>query len=117
MIKYRKFVDKIINETPDFMIIEKENESYLLFDRFVTLLNNNAMPWLFKVYLDKNYNILREDKFTNEIKDKYKDVEMKLIDVNGNIFLNKGSIEVILMELEINNQLKYNDETLEIELI
>ncbi|SCI13847.1 MULTISPECIES: hypothetical protein [unclassified Romboutsia] len=117
MSKYKDFVDKIINESPKFMIIEEENEKYLLFDRFVTSLSENAMPWLFKVYLDKNYNILKDDKFTNEIKDKYKDIDMKLIDVNGNIFLNKNSLEVILNELDLNNQIEYNKENLDLKLL
>ncbi|MGL5328981.1 MAG: hypothetical protein ACRDD7_06910 [Peptostreptococcaceae bacterium] len=58
MSKYEVFIEQIISETPEFMIIKKENEKYLLFDRFVNSLSDNAMPWLFKVYLDKNYNIL-----------------------------------------------------------
>ena len=44
------------------MVLEKNNEQYLLFDRFVTSLNEGAMPWLFKVYLENNYKILSEEK-------------------------------------------------------
>lgn len=117
MSRYKEFLDKVINDSPEFMIIEENNEKYLLFDRFVTSLSENAMPWLFKVYLDKNYNILRNDKFTNEIKDKYKNMDIKLIDVNGNIFLNKNSLEVILNELELNNQIRYNEKTSRLELV
>lgn len=117
MSKYSNFIDKIINESPDFMVIEEDNEKYLLFDRFVTSLSDNAMPWLFKVYLDKNYNILRDDKLTDEIKEKYKDAHMKIIDINGNIFLNKDTINVILNELEINNQIEFNEKALEYKLV
>lgn len=117
MSKYSNFIDKIINESPDFMVIEEDNEKYLLFDRFVTSLSDNAMPWLFKVYLDKNYNILRDDKLTDEIKEKYKDAYMKIIDINGNIFLNKDTINVILNELEIHNQIEFNEKTLEYKLV
>ena len=85
MSKYSNFIDKIINESPDFMVIEEDNEKYLLFDRFVTSLSDNAMPWLFKVYLDKNYNILRDDKLTDEdVVDTYKKLRNELKELNGN---------------------------------
>lgn len=110
MSKHETFIEKIIDESPDFMILEKDNEKYLLFDRFVTSLSNEAMPWLFKVYLDKNYNILRENKITKEIIKKYENYDLDIIDDNGNIFLNKNIMYVIIIELENSNQLKYNEE-------
>ena len=55
--KYYDYIDKLINDTPDFMMIN-DDESYVLLDRLVVDLSENAMPWLFKVYLDNNYNIL-----------------------------------------------------------
>ena len=50
--KYYDYIDKLINDTPDFMIIN-DDESYVLLDRLVVDLSENAMPWLFKVYLDQ----------------------------------------------------------------
>ena len=106
--KYYDYIDKLINDTPDFMIIN-DDESYVLLDRLVVDLSENAMPWLFKVYLDNNYNILREDNLTDYIKDKYKDINLKVRNENGNMFLNKGVMYVILKELEENNQVVYED--------
>ena len=107
--KYYDYIDILINDTPDFMIIN-DDESYVLLDRLVVDLSENAMPWLFKVYLDKNYNILREDNLTDYIKDKYKDIDLKVKNENGNVFLNKDVIYVILKELEENNQVVYENE-------
>ncbi|MFR2797707.1 hypothetical protein [Romboutsia timonensis] len=107
--KYYDYIDKLINDTPDFMIINDE-ESYVLLDRLVVDLSENAMPWLFKVYLDNNYNILREDNLTDYIKDKYKDIDLKVRNENGNVFLNKDVMYVILKELEENNQVVYENE-------
>lgn len=107
--KYYDYIDKLINDTPDFMIIN-DDESYVLFDRLVVDLSENAMPWLFKVYLDKNYNILKEDNLTDYIKDKYKDIDLKVKNENGNVFLSKDVIYVILKELEENNQVVYENE-------
>ena len=104
--KYYDYIDKLINDTPDFMIIN-DDESYILLDRLVVDLSENAMPWLFRVYLDTNYNILKEDNLTDCIKDKYKDINLKVKNKNGNVFLNKGVIYVILKELEENNQVVY----------
>ena len=56
--KYYDYIDKLINDTPDFMMIN-DDESYVLLDRLVVDLSENVMPWLFKFYLDNNYNILR----------------------------------------------------------
>lgn len=106
--KYYDYIDKLINDTPDFMIIN-DDESYVLLDRLVVDLSENAMPWLFKVYLDNNYNILKEDNLTDYIKDKYKDIDLKVRNENGNVFLNKGVMYVILKELEENNQVVYED--------
>lgn len=107
--KYYDYIDKLINDTPDFMIIN-DDESYVLLDRLVVDLSGNAMPWLFKVYLDQNYNILKEDNLTDYIKDKYKDINLKVKNENGNVFLNKEVIYVILKELEENNQVVYENE-------
>ena len=107
--KYYDYIDKLVNNTPDFMMIN-DDESYILLDRLVVDLSENAMPWLFKVYLDTNYNILKEDKLTDYIKDKYKDINLKVKNKNGNVFLNKGVIYVILKELEENNQVVYENE-------
>ena len=104
--KYYDYIDKLINDTPDFMMIN-DDEVYLLLDRLVVDLSENAMPWLFKVYLDNNYNILKEDNLTDYIKDKYKDIDLKVRNENGNVFLNKDVIYVILKELEENNQVVY----------
>ena len=82
--KYYDYIDKLINDTPDFMLIN-DDESYVLLDRLVVDLSENAMTWLFKVYLDQNYNILKEDNLTDYI-------------------------YVILKELEENNQVVYENE-------
>ena len=107
--KYYDYIDKLINDTPDFMLIN-DDESYVLLDRLVVDLSENAMAWLFKVYLDQNYNILKEDNLTDYIKDKYKDINLKVKNENGNVFLNKDVIYVILKELEENNQVVYENE-------
>ena len=107
--KYYDYIDKLINDTPDFMLIN-DDESYVLLDRLVVDLSENAMTWLFKVYLDQNYNILKEDNLTDYIKDKYKDIDLKVRNENGNVFLNKDVIYVILKELEENNQVVYENE-------
>ena len=106
--KYYDYIDKLINDTPDFMMIN-DNESYVLLDRLVVDLSENAMPWLFKVYLDQNYNILKEDNLTDYIKDKYKDIDLKVRNENGNVFLNKDVMYVILKELEDNSQVVYEN--------
>ena len=106
--KYYDYIDKLISDTPNFMMIIDE-ESYVLLDRLVVDLSENAMPWLFKVYLDTNYNILKEDNLTDYIKDKYKDVDLKVRNDNGNVFLNKGVMYVILKELEDNGQVAYEN--------
>ena len=102
--KYYDYIDKLINDTPDFMLIN-DDESYVLLDRLVVDLSENAMTWLFKVYLDQNYNILKEDNLTE-----YKDIDLKVRNENGNVFLNKDVIYVILKELEENNQVVYENE-------
>ncbi len=107
--KYYDYIDKLINDTPDFMLIN-DDESYVLLDRLVVDLSENAMTWLFKVYLDNNYNILREDNLTDYIKDKYSDISLKVRNENGNVFLNKDVMYVILKELEENNQVVYENE-------
>lgn len=107
--KYYDYIDKLIKDTPDFMIIN-DDQKYVLLDRLVVDLSENAMPWLFKVYLDQNYNILKEDNLTDYIKNKYKDIDLKVKCENGNLFLNKEVIYVILKELEDNKQVVYEKE-------
>lgn len=107
--KYYDYIDKLIENTPDFMIIN-DDEKYVLLDRLVVDLSENAMPWLFKVYLEQNYNILKDDNLTDYIKNKYKDIKLKVKNENGNIFLNKYVIYIILKELEENNQVVYENE-------
>ena len=107
--KYYDYIEKLIENTPDFMIIN-DDEKYVLLDRLVVDLSENAMPWLFKVYLDQNYNILKEDNLTDYIKNKFKDINLKVKNENGNVFLNKDVIYIILKELEENNQVVYENE-------
>ena len=107
--KYYDYIEKLIENTPDFMIIN-DDEKYVLLDRLVVDLSENAMPWLFKVYLEQNYNILKNDNLTDYIKNKYKDIKLKVKNENGNVFLNKDVIYIILKELEENNQVVYENE-------
>ena len=107
--KYYDYIEKIIENTPDFMIIN-DDEKYVLLDRLVVDLSENAMPWLFKVYLEQNYNILKDDNLTDYIKNKFKDINLKVKNENGNVFLNKDVIYIILKELEENNQVVYENE-------
>ena len=107
--KYYDYIDKLIENTPDFMIIN-DDEKYVLLDRLVVDLSENAMPWLFKVYLEQNYNILKNDNLTDYIKNKFKDINLKVKNENGNVFLNKDVIYIILKELEENNQVVYENE-------
>lgn len=111
MSKFDLYIEKLIDDVPEFMKLVKNDEVYLLLDYVVTSLSSKAMPWLFKVYLDKNYNIIADDKLTNYIKAKYKERKLKIVDLNGNLFLNKGVIGVILEELENSNQGEYNKNT------
>jgi len=112
MNNYKVFIEKILNESPEFMILEKDNEKYLLFDRFVTSLNEGAMPWLFKVYLENNYEILIEEKITNKIKEKYRHMKLKIENINGNMFFNKELMYVILKELQEHNQIIFDENNL-----
>lgn len=107
--KYYDYIDKLIDDTPDFMIIN-DDEKYVLLDRLVVDLSENAMPWLFKVYLEQNYNILKDDNLTDYIKNKFKGINLKIKNENGNVFLNKDVIYIILKELEENNQVVYENE-------
>lgn len=109
MEKYNVFIDKIIENSPDFLTIEEDNEIYLLFDYFVNNLSDKAMPWLFKVYLDKKFNIIVEDKISKYAVEKYSKYNLKIKDVNGNIFLNSDLMISILNELNEANQLEYNE--------
>lgn len=92
--KYYDYIDKLIENTPDFMIIN-DDEKYVLLDRLVVDLSENAMPWLFKVYLEQNYNILKDDNLTDYIKNKFKDINLKVKNENGNVFLNKDVIYIL----------------------
>ncbi len=112
MNNYKVFIERILNESPEFMVLEKDNEKYLLFDRFVTSLNEGAMPWLFKVYLENNYGILKEEKITNKIKEKYIHMELKIENINGNMFFNKELMYVIIKELQEHNQIIFDEDSL-----
>ena len=107
--KYYDYIEKLIENTPDFMIIN-DDEKYVLLDRLVVDLSESAMPWLFKVYLEQNDNSLKNDNLTDYIKNKYKDINLKVKNENGNLFLNKDVIYIILKELEENNQVVYENE-------
>ena len=64
---------------------------------------------MFKVYLDNNCNILKEDNLTDYIKDKYKDIDLKVRNENRNVFLKKDAMYVIFKELEENSQVVYEE--------
>lgn len=117
MNNYKVFIERILSDSPEFMVLEKNNEKYLLFDRFVTSLNEGAMPWLFKVYLENNYKILSEEKITNEIQEKYNDLELKIENLNGNMFFNKELMYAIIKELEEQNQIVFDEDNLLFKLI
>lgn len=115
--KYENFIDKLIVESPNYMVVLNKNERYLLFDRFVSSLSENAMPWLFKVYLEQKYNILKEDQLTEYIRNKYRGLELNILNINGNLFFNKNLMCTILNELELQNQIIFNQKTSEIKLV
>lgn len=116
MEKYNLFIEKITKDAPDFLIIKEKNKVYLSFDYFVNNLSDKAMPWLFKVYLDKKFNIIAEDKITKYSKEKYSEYSLKIKDINGNIFLNTDLMSIILNELNEANQLEYNEEEISFSL-
>lgn len=107
--KYEIFLNNLFNHTPEFMKINEDNEIFLILDRFVVSLNENAMPWLFKVYLEQQYKILKNNKFTLSIRNKYSNLNPKVIDFNGNLFFNLDGLCVILKELEEVNQVIFNE--------
>lgn len=109
MEKYNEFFNKTLKNAPDFLIIKEGNEIFLSFDYFVNRLSDKAMPWLFKVYMDKKFNIIVEDEITDYIKNKFSTYNMKIKNVNGNIFLNKDLIIVILTELIELDQIEYDE--------
>ncbi|MEF9991701.1 MAG: hypothetical protein RRZ84_06165 [Romboutsia sp.] len=115
--KYTLFIEKLIMDTPYFMIVNESDETYLLFDRFVMGLSDKAMPWLFKVYLEEQYNILKNDKFTMSFREKYRSFELNIVNKDGNLFFNKDGMLSIIIELEELNQIKYNTENLIFELL
>lgn len=108
--KYELFILNLIKDTPEFMIINQYNEDYIVFDRFVMSLSDKAMPWLVKVYLEEKYNILKNDNFTFDIRNKYNSLSLRLINSNGNLFFNKDALCALLIELEQHGQVKYNEE-------
>lgn len=112
MDRFDVFINKLINEAPEFMKIKEDGEIYIVIDYLVNKLSDKAMPWLFKIYLDKKFNIIVEEKLTEYIKEKYADEKLKIVDINGNLFLNKGVMGVILKELEESNEGEYNEEKL-----
>ena len=116
MNKYKNFINNIFENSPEFMIINENSENYLILDRLVNVLNDNAMTWLFKVYLEQQYNILHNDKFTLDMRAKYKDLNLQVIDFNGNLFFNLDGLCAIIMELESVNQIVYNEQELNFKL-
>lgn len=111
---YISFINNIINDTPEYMQINNNDETYILLDRLVLSLNENAMTWLFKVYLENQYNIISEDKLTDYIKEKYNNYSIDIYNSNGNLFINKDLILVILIELDKNNQLTFDKENIKL---
>ncbi len=107
--RYNDFIENLINETPDFMVEIKDDEKFILLDRLVLELNERAMTWLVKIYLQENYKILKDDELTDYIKEKYQEENMEVLNSNGNLFLNKSTIKVILKELDENDQLTYEE--------
>ena len=70
-----------------------------------------------KVYLENNYKILSEEKITNEIQEKYNDLELKIENLNGNMFFNKELMYAIIKELEEQNQIVFDEDNLLFKLI
>ena len=101
-----KYINNLKNKIPEFMIKEKNNKKYILLDFLANEVSRNSMSWLFKIYLEQKYKILKDDNITNYIKNKYKDYNPDIINYNGNLFLNDDLIEIILIELYEDNQLK-----------
>lgn len=115
--KYKVFLDNLFNDTPEFMKINEENEEFLILDRFIISLSESAMPWLFKVYLEQQYKILKNDKFTLSMRSKYSDLNLKVIDSSGNLFFNFDGLYAILRELEEVNQIIFNQDSFTFNLI
>ena len=93
---------------------------------FHTRLNISAKGQLGE--LTNNFNYMIEKMGDNIEAVEYKHLQLKsilksishgilAIDINGNIFLNKDTINVILNELEIHNQIEFNEKTLEYKLV
>ena len=101
-----KYINNLKNKIPEFMIKEKNNKKYILLDFLANEVSGNSMSWLFKIYLEQKYKILKDDNITNYIKNKYKDYNPDIINYNGNLFLKDDLIEIILIELYEDNQLK-----------
>lgn len=115
--KYKDYISKLLKNTPEFMIINENNEDYIILDRLVASLSDNAMTWLFKVYLEQKYNILKSDKFTFDMRNKYADLNLQVLNINGNLFFNSDGLTCILIELECSNQIVYNIESMDFNLI
>lgn len=105
------FVDELFDKTEDYMTLFKNNEKYILFDKFVFELTKNNMSWLFKVYLEK-FNILKDENITNYMKEKYFDID--LICENGNLFVNKNLVNAIINELIENKMILLEGNTYKI---
>ena len=112
MDRFYKYIDLILEEAPEFMKVDEGGEVYVILDYIVSKMSDKAMPWLFKVYLDKKFNIIVDDELTEYIIKKYNKVNLKILNINGNLFLNKEVIAVILEELEKANEGEFNQKSL-----
>lgn len=112
MDRFYKYIDLILEEAPEFMKVDEGGEVYVILDYIVSKMSDKAMPWLFKVYLDKKFNIIVDDELTEYIIRKYNKANLKILNINGNLFLNKEVIAVILEELEKANEGEFNQKGL-----
>lgn len=112
MDRFYKYIDLILEEAPEFMKVDEGGEVYVILDYIVSKMSDKAMPWLFKVYLDKKFNIIVDDELTEYIIRKYNKANLKILNINGNLFLNKEVIAVILEELEKANEGELNQKSL-----
>ena len=78
-------------------------------EEYINKLNEDKETYMLAIGEILKVNILKEDNLTDYIKDKYKDIDLKVRNENGNVFLNKDVIYVILKELEENNQVVYEN--------
>ncbi|CEO14344.1 hypothetical protein [Paraclostridium sordellii] len=117
MDRFYKYIDLILEEAPEFMKVDEDGEVYVILDYIMSKMSDKAMPWLFKVYLDKKFNIIVDDELTEYIIRKYNKLNLKILNINGNLFLNKEVIAVILEELEKVNEGEFNQKSLTFSLI